>query len=81
MKFNILRASLCCGWVAFLLGLPAYAQYTVDWFKISGGADSSQGAVYALSGTISQHDAGSPMVGGDYSLTGGFWSILHVLPK
>jgi hypothetical protein len=27
-----------------------------------------------LSGTIGQHDAGGPMTGGAFSLTGGFWA-------
>jgi hypothetical protein len=34
--------------------------------------------VYSLSGTIGQPDAGSVMTGGNYSLTGGFWSIYAV---
>ncbi len=27
-------------------------------------------------GTISQHDASTPLTGGPYSLTGGFWAII-----
>ena len=58
--------------------LPALAvaqQYSIDWYKVSGGGGSSTGGVYALSGTIGQPDAGGPMTGGNYSLTGGFWSL------
>jgi hypothetical protein len=53
------------------------AQYAIDWFKIAAGGGTSTGGVYAVSGTIGQHDAGGPMTNGVYSLTGGFW----VLPQ
>ena len=57
--------------------LPALAQqYSIDWFKIAGGGGlNSTGGVYSLSGTIGQHDAGGPMTGGNFSLTGGFWAL------
>jgi hypothetical protein len=35
----------------------------------------SPGGVYSVSGTIGQLDAGGPLAGGNYSLTGGFWSL------
>ena len=53
-------------------------QYSIDWFKVSGGGTSMNGQ-YSISGTIGQHDAGGPMTGGNYSLTGGFWALLSVL--
>jgi hypothetical protein len=57
--------------------LTAQAQtYSIDWYKIAGGGGTSTGGVYAVSGTIGQHDAGGPMTGGSYSLTGGFWSLI-----
>ena len=43
--------------------------------KVSGGGGTSTSGVYAVSGTIGQHDAGGPMIGGPYSLTGGFWAL------
>jgi hypothetical protein len=52
--------------------------YSIDWFKVSGGGGVSTGGVYTVSGTIGQHDAGGPMIGGSYSLTGGFWSLFAV---
>ena len=59
-----------------LLALSAHAQpYSIDWFKIAGGGGTSTGAVYQVTGTIGQHDAGGPMTGGSYSLTGGFWAL------
>jgi hypothetical protein len=53
--------------------------YSIDWYKVSGGAGTSTGGVYAVSGTIGQHDAGGPMTGGNFSLTGGFWSLISVV--
>jgi hypothetical protein len=53
-------------------------QYSVDWHKIAGGGGTSTGATYTVNGTIGQHDASGAMSGGNYSLTGGFWSIVAV---
>jgi hypothetical protein len=53
--------------------------YSIDWYKIACGGGNSTGGVYAVSGTIGQHDAGGPMTGGSYSLTGGFWSLIAVV--
>jgi hypothetical protein len=53
--------------------------YSIDWFKVSGGGGTSTGGVYGVSGTIGQPDAGGPMAGGSYSLTGGFWSLISVV--
>jgi hypothetical protein len=54
-------------------------QYTIGWYKIAGGGGTSTGGVYALSGTIGQPEAGGPMTAGNYSLTGGFWSLISVV--
>ena len=54
-------------------------QYSIDWHKISSGGGASGNGQYAVSGTIGQHDAGGPMTGGTYSLTGGFWSLVSVV--
>ena len=58
---------------------PLRAQsYSIDWFTIDGGAGTSTGGVYAVSGTIGQPDAGT-MSGGNYTLDGGFWGIISVV--
>ena len=65
----------------FTLLLPAlgFAQpYSIDWYKVAGGGGTSTGGVYTVSGTIGQHDAGGPMTGGNFSLTGGFWALYAV---
>ena len=60
--------------------LPALAQsYSIDWYKIAGGGGTSTNGQYVISGTIGQHDAGGPMTGGNYSLTGGFWALISVV--
>jgi hypothetical protein len=60
--------------------LPVRAQeYSIDWYKASGGGGASAGGTYSINGTIGQHDAGGPMTGGNYSLTGGFWVLISVM--
>ena len=63
-----------------LVTVGALAQpYSIDWSKVAGGGGTSTGGVYSVSGTVGQHDAGGPMSGGNYSLTGGFWSLISVV--
>lgn len=71
---------LACGWWVLLSSGVALAQYSIDWHTIDGGGGASTGSVYSVSGTIGQPDAGGLMSGGNYSLTGGFWSLLSVVP-
>ena len=54
-------------------------QYSIDWYKVAGGGGTSTGGIYSVSATIGQHDAGGPMTGGNYSLTGGFWALISVV--
>ena len=58
-----------------LTGALQAQTYSIDWFTIAGGAGTSTGGVYTLSGTIGQADAGH-MSGGNFSLEGGFWAII-----
>jgi hypothetical protein len=53
--------------------------YSIPWSKIAGGGGTSTGGVYAVTGTIGQHDAGTTMTNGAYALTGGFWSLVQVV--
>jgi hypothetical protein len=65
--------------VFLTFALTVHAQsYSIDWYKVSGGGGTSAGGVYSVSDTIGQHDAGGPMTGGSYSLTGGFWALISV---
>jgi hypothetical protein len=75
------RVLLC---LALLAAVSAHAQtYSINWYKVSGGGGTSAGtngsAVYSVSGTIGQHDASTAMTGGNYSLTGGFWSLISLV--
>ena len=54
-------------------------QYSIGWYKIAGGGGTSSGGQYSVSGTIGQHDAGVAMSGGNFSVTGGFWSLISVV--
>jgi hypothetical protein len=57
--------------------LVASAQnYSLDWHTIAGGGGASAGGAYSVEGTIGEPDAGSPLTGGNYSITGGFWSLV-----
>jgi hypothetical protein len=53
--------------------------YSIDWYKIAGGGGTSTGATYQVTATIGQPDASGAMSGGNYSLTGGFWSLISVV--
>ncbi len=71
LGFILLHASFC---------LRASGQtYSIDWHKIAGGGGTSTGGTYSVSGTIGQHDASTPLTGGPYSLTGGFWAIISAV--
>jgi hypothetical protein len=74
-------------WLLFIaLVVPLFCRaqtYSVNWYKIAGGGGTSAGTngatVYSISGTIGQQDAGTAMAGGNYSLTGGFWSYIALV--
>ncbi|HXT13733.1 MAG TPA: hypothetical protein VN873_19440 [Candidatus Angelobacter sp.] len=77
---KMLVISLLAGSALALSASSLCAQnYSIDWYKIAGGGGTSSNGQYTVSGTIGQHDAGGPMTGGNYSLTGGFWSLLSVV--
>jgi len=85
-RFALPEQSIICTVLALLLStlifqpLTASAQpYSIDWYKIAGGGGTSTGGTYQVGGTIGQHDAGGPMIGGNYSLTGGFWALISVV--
>ena len=53
--------------------------YSVDWHKIAGGGGTSTNSQYAVTGTIGQPDASGAMSSGQYSVSGGFWSLINVV--
>ena len=75
------RIKSCCLLALLFLtaGFVALAQqYAVDWHAIPGGGTSS-GGQYSLSGSIGQPAASGNLTGGNYSLIGGFWSVISVV--
>jgi hypothetical protein len=73
-KTNLARRILP-GVLACSVSFAALGQYSIDWYKVSNGGGTSAAGTYSLSGTIGQHDAGGPMQGGAFSLTGGYWAL------
>jgi hypothetical protein len=66
----------------FGLLIPALSQaqsYSIDRYEMGGGGGTSTGGTYQVSGTIGQPDAGAAISGGQYSVTGGFWSLIAVV--
>ena len=74
MKISLFLAAL----IAWPLCLCAQT-YTIDWYKVAGGGGTSTNATYQVNGTIGQPDAGGPLTGGNYSVTGGYWALIQVV--
>lgn len=77
MKSLLLPLLVCASLLAAVTGVRAQS-YSIDWYKIAGGGGTSSNGNYVVSGTIGQADAGQ-MTGGNYSLTGGFWSLISLV--
>ena len=75
------RAGVCLRCLfLFSVSLVHAQQYSIDWHTLDGGGGTSTGGVYAVTGTIGQPDASAqPMTGGNFTLSGGFWSLLSVV--
>lgn len=58
-------------------GLAGAQDFSLDWFTMAAGGESSGGDL-ELSATVGQPDAGD-LLGGDFAITGGFWSIVTVM--
>jgi hypothetical protein len=79
MKTRLWQIGCVLGLLFGLLTQKTGAQsYSVDWYKIAGGGGTSTNGQYSVSGTIGQPDASDAMSGGQYSVTGGFWSLYAV---
>lgn len=53
--------------------------YSIPWHTLDGGGGTSTGGVFSVRGTLGQTDAGGPMSGGHFSVTGGFWVLPQVV--
>ena len=75
--FQWLRAVFCAVWL-LLPGALQAQDFALDWFTVAAGGGESSGGDFELSATIGQPDAGD-LLGGDFSIAGGFWSIVTVV--
>lgn len=71
---------------ALMLVPTAVAQYAIRRYTLDGGGGRavSSAGTYSLGATIGQPDAGpasGPMIGGSYSLAGGFWMARAAAPQ
>jgi hypothetical protein len=82
MKISFLKY-FAVGLLPFLASqVTSHAQnYSISWHKVAGGGGTISNGQYVVSGTIGQHDASSSMTGGEYALTGGFWSIIAAIQQ
>ena len=54
--------------------------YDLSWHSIDSGGGRSTGGAYELTVTIGQHDASGEMLGGAYTLRGGFMTLPAAIP-
>lgn len=65
--------SLVALWCA-VSAVAAGADLEVRWSTLDGGGGLATAGQYTVIGTVGQTDAGAPMLGGSYSVRGGFWT-------
>jgi len=75
---GLLAIALLLGAIHFPTTVHAQS-YSIDWYKIAGGGGTSTGGTFSVAGTVGQSDASPAMLGGNYTLTGGFWSLISVV--
>ena len=79
-KWGLYLSLLCFFILHPFFCFRAWAQTnSVGWYKIPGGGGTSTNDQYAVTGAIGQADAGAALAGGNFSITGGFWSLIGVL--
>jgi hypothetical protein len=57
--------------VSAAAAFAAVDAFSLDWWTVDGGGETSTGGGYSMTGTIGQADAGT-LSGGGYTLSGGF---------
>ena len=78
-RLNHTNYALATLLLALTLSAAQAQTYSIDWSTVDGGGGTSTGGVYAVTGTLGQPDASQQaMTGGNYSLVGGFWSLIAV---
>jgi len=74
---NIKRITML-GLISAVSSHAAAQPFTIESYTIDGGGTLSVGGPFELVGTIGQPDAGSPLAGGGFDVTGGFWAGVGV---
>lgn len=59
----------------FVLLVAQGQNYSLDLWTVYSSFATSTGGVYSISGTVGQPNATPPLNGGQFTLTGGFWTI------
>ncbi len=67
--------------VTVSVAAPALAQpYQIDWWNAGGGGGTSSDGLFSVSGSTGQLSSTTPMSGGIYSVSGGYWSGVDNTP-
>jgi hypothetical protein len=80
---GIILTAILAGMLGLGGGLlaPLHAQsYSIDWHQIGGSHGASTNGQFGLTGTVGAPDAHGTIRGGNYSVTGGFWSFISAVP-
>jgi hypothetical protein len=62
-----------------LANLAEAQPYSINWHKIAGGGGAGAGGNFSLAGTIGQHDASMTATNNQFTITGGYWSMINVV--
>lgn len=74
MKGSLVSAFTALCLIRVLADAALGQTFDLAWHTIDGGgATNATSGTFELSGTIGQPDAGEPMSGGGFTLSGGFW--------
>jgi hypothetical protein len=73
-RAGLVLPGLVAGWLLAAATAQAQNNYAIDWYSMDGGGGTSTSAVYSVTGTIGQPDAGK-LTSANYVLEGGFWSL------
>ncbi len=68
------RQLLVAGIASSIAGGALHAQFAISKHTFDSGGGDASGAASGLRGSIGQPDASAARSGGDYGLSGGFWS-------
>lgn len=71
------RATLAITLTMMAFSCPA--QFAIRAYTINGGGGKSEGGPFTVQGTVGQPDAATPLTGGQFSVTPGFWASVSAI--